>query len=52
VKVDKHITTDHTFEVLSSHVKADDLAAYAGMIPYEVYTNWQYRKVRYYRDHS
>jgi alanine racemase len=47
VKVDKHITTDHTFEVLSSHVKADDLAAYAGMIPYEVYTNWQYRKVRY-----
>ncbi|MFA6627006.1 MAG: alanine racemase [Bacilli bacterium] len=47
VKVDKHITTDHVFELLSLRLPAKDLALYAGFIPYEVYTNWQYRKVRY-----
>ncbi|MDD4212014.1 MAG: alanine racemase [Bacilli bacterium] len=47
VKVNKNITTDHVFELLSTHLPAKELANYAGFINYEAYTNWQYRKVRY-----
>lgn len=47
VKVDKYITLEHSFELLSPHLPAQALADYANLIPYEVYTMWQYRKVKY-----
>ena len=47
VKVDKYINLDSVFEVLSPKIPASLLAEYINTIPYEIYTMWQYRKVKY-----
>lgn len=47
VKVDKKVTMDTNFELLSSNLPTSELANYLKTINYEIYTMWQYRKVVY-----